>query len=444
MTPQQQAVLNTFFSPGEGYLAQAQEQDGGLGGGGGGGASGELRHGQPADAEPVVGIGALCPLLSDEGYHHLEHEQNSFFAQLMSTAAPSSQLAALADSGCGISSEMVSLSTSPTAFLDPLPHSVLACDPLVLNASPASSLASPATVRAKGVWVYPPGDNDVDERLAPGGGDSAMATSAAWSASQQRMLGALHCTLHELRKRHGEFLARLRNTLCEQIELRPLLRGQVHVFEQQITREFVQARERVIGHSEQVLSELAQRDAEVRRDLDDAAGDGNDDDDEEGEAGGDAAPASTSFLLTAAAAATGVSAPGTDAPAARTAALDSSKHRRGDDTKHESRGIRGGSSGDSSDSSSSSDNNQSDSDYDSGASRSSSSNNSGRSGGLPQDATTYLKLWLLEHFENPYPSEQEKHQLMRETGLSYSQLNNWFINARVRLWKPAVKALSAA
>ncbi len=59
-----------------------------------------------------------------------------------------------------------------------------------------------------------------------------------------------------------------------------------------------------------------------------------------------------------------------------------------------------------------------------------------------QRVSQILKNWLFDHFLNPYPRDEEKHQLMRETGLTFNQLNNWFINARVRLWKPLVNALA--
>ena len=52
-----------------------------------------------------------------------------------------------------------------------------------------------------------------------------------------------------------------------------------------------------------------------------------------------------------------------------------------------------------------------------------------------------LKTWLFDNFLNPYPSEDEKLELMRASRLNYSQLNNWFINARVRLWRPIVEWL---
>ncbi|KAK4536651.1 hypothetical protein CDCA_CDCA09G2676 [Cyanidium caldarium] len=52
-----------------------------------------------------------------------------------------------------------------------------------------------------------------------------------------------------------------------------------------------------------------------------------------------------------------------------------------------------------------------------------------------------LKAWLFDNFLNPYPSEEDKLELMRASCLNYSQLNNWFINARVRLWRPIVEWL---
>ncbi|KAL5987142.1 hypothetical protein ACLOJK_041138 [Asimina triloba] len=40
-----------------------------------------------------------------------------------------------------------------------------------------------------------------------------------------------------------------------------------------------------------------------------------------------------------------------------------------------------------------------------------------------------------------YPSDADKHLLSRQTGLSRNQVSNWFINARVRLWKPMVEEM---
>ncbi|URD88021.1 Homeobox protein BEL1 [Musa troglodytarum] len=61
--------------------------------------------------------------------------------------------------------------------------------------------------------------------------------------------------------------------------------------------------------------------------------------------------------------------------------------------------------------------------------------------GLPQRSISILRAWLFEHFLHPYPSDVDKHILARQTGLSRSQVSNWFINARVRLWKPMVEEM---
>ncbi|XP_021683464.2 BEL1-like homeodomain protein 9 [Hevea brasiliensis] len=59
--------------------------------------------------------------------------------------------------------------------------------------------------------------------------------------------------------------------------------------------------------------------------------------------------------------------------------------------------------------------------------------------GLPDHAVAVLKTWLFEHFLHPYPNDSEKQILAQQTGLSRTQVSNWFINARVRLWKPMVE-----
>ncbi|GMH25244.1 hypothetical protein Nepgr_027087 [Nepenthes gracilis] len=61
--------------------------------------------------------------------------------------------------------------------------------------------------------------------------------------------------------------------------------------------------------------------------------------------------------------------------------------------------------------------------------------------GLPERSVNILRAWLFEHFLHPYPSDTDKHLLARQTGLSRSQVSNWFINARVRLWKPMVEEM---
>ncbi|XP_073316513.1 uncharacterized protein [Primulina huaijiensis] len=59
--------------------------------------------------------------------------------------------------------------------------------------------------------------------------------------------------------------------------------------------------------------------------------------------------------------------------------------------------------------------------------------------GLPETAVSVLRAWLFEHFLHPYPKDTEKSILARQTGLTRSQVANWFINARVRLWKPMIE-----
>lgn len=58
-----------------------------------------------------------------------------------------------------------------------------------------------------------------------------------------------------------------------------------------------------------------------------------------------------------------------------------------------------------------------------------------RRGNLPAEATTILKSWLFDHKEKPYPSEEEKGELVKLTGLTIVQINYWFSNARRRILK---------
>ncbi|KAJ6814972.1 BEL1-like homeodomain protein 9 [Iris pallida] len=59
--------------------------------------------------------------------------------------------------------------------------------------------------------------------------------------------------------------------------------------------------------------------------------------------------------------------------------------------------------------------------------------------GLPERAVAVLRAWLFEHFLHPYPTDADKQMLATRTGLTRNQVSNWFINARVRLWKPMVE-----
>ncbi|KHN81503.1 Homeobox protein Meis3 [Toxocara canis] len=52
---------------------------------------------------------------------------------------------------------------------------------------------------------------------------------------------------------------------------------------------------------------------------------------------------------------------------------------------------------------------------------------------LSTKAVDTLKSWLFLHASHPYPSEDQKALLSKETGLQMVQINNWFINARRRI-----------
>ncbi|EEP78456.1 predicted protein [Uncinocarpus reesii 1704] len=55
-----------------------------------------------------------------------------------------------------------------------------------------------------------------------------------------------------------------------------------------------------------------------------------------------------------------------------------------------------------------------------------------RRGNLPKPTTDILRAWFYEHLDHPYPSEQDKQMFITRTGLTISQISNWFINARRR------------
>ena len=67
---------------------------------------------------------------------------------------------------------------------------------------------------------------------------------------------------------------------------------------------------------------------------------------------------------------------------------------------------------------------------------------SGRSSSLPAETVEYLKAWIVspEHIHHPYPTEEEKVEIMSATGIELKRLNNWFVNNRIRFWKPRYEA----
>ncbi|KAL0375830.1 UNVERIFIED_CONTAM: Homeobox protein knotted-1-like 1 [Sesamum calycinum] len=59
-----------------------------------------------------------------------------------------------------------------------------------------------------------------------------------------------------------------------------------------------------------------------------------------------------------------------------------------------------------------------------------------KKGKLPKDARVALLDWWNEHYDWPYPTEEEKNWLSDVTGLEQKQINNWFVNQRKRHWRP--------
>jgi hypothetical protein len=51
----------------------------------------------------------------------------------------------------------------------------------------------------------------------------------------------------------------------------------------------------------------------------------------------------------------------------------------------------------------------------------------------------YLKKWLREHRSHPYPSNQEKIQLAKQSSITYDQVTTWFNNARAILRRRQAK-----
>ena len=58
-----------------------------------------------------------------------------------------------------------------------------------------------------------------------------------------------------------------------------------------------------------------------------------------------------------------------------------------------------------------------------------------------------LSEWLYENFyptgtrKRPVPTKVEKKMLAEKTGLTQTQVTDWFVNARARLWKPRVEGI---
>ncbi|KAJ3280148.1 hypothetical protein HDU76_009262, partial [Blyttiomyces sp. JEL0837] len=53
----------------------------------------------------------------------------------------------------------------------------------------------------------------------------------------------------------------------------------------------------------------------------------------------------------------------------------------------------------------------------------------------PPEIRSTLLAWLNQHRDHPYPTDNDKLELAKVTGLSLQQVNNWFINARRRKYQ---------
>ncbi|CAN0266000.1 unnamed protein product, partial [Phaeothamnion confervicola] len=69
---------------------------------------------------------------------------------------------------------------------------------------------------------------------------------------------------------------------------------------------------------------------------------------------------------------------------------------------------------------------------------------------LPRSAVSAMRDWMQRHWDAPVPSDQQKAEFVRTLGITKRQASpiateNWFINARMRVWRPAMrKALGEA
>ncbi|EQC38611.1 hypothetical protein SDRG_04312 [Saprolegnia diclina VS20] len=62
---------------------------------------------------------------------------------------------------------------------------------------------------------------------------------------------------------------------------------------------------------------------------------------------------------------------------------------------------------------------------------------------LSKVAKRVLRTWFDAHFHHPYPTDEEKEVLSAQGGITIEQVNNWFINTRVREWKPKLHQILA-
>mmetsp|Transcript_22285 Transcript_22285/g.29146 ORF Transcript_22285/g.29146 Transcript_22285/m.29146 type:complete len:305 (-) Transcript_22285:32-946(-) len=55
---------------------------------------------------------------------------------------------------------------------------------------------------------------------------------------------------------------------------------------------------------------------------------------------------------------------------------------------------------------------------------------------LSKQQKAVLHQWLVNNWHHPYPTDEEKEKLAKDCGISVKRVNHWYINARVRIWRP--------
>jgi hypothetical protein len=56
-----------------------------------------------------------------------------------------------------------------------------------------------------------------------------------------------------------------------------------------------------------------------------------------------------------------------------------------------------------------------------------------RRGNLPKETTDKLGRWFSAHLSHPYPTEDEKQAMMRETGLAMSMFHGFLIDIKLTI-----------
>ncbi|CAM9729394.1 unnamed protein product [Laminaria digitata] len=58
---------------------------------------------------------------------------------------------------------------------------------------------------------------------------------------------------------------------------------------------------------------------------------------------------------------------------------------------------------------------------------------------LPAAAVKEMRTWLDQHWDDPVPTHEEKAGFAQRHDITTKQVENWFINIRMREWRPAMR-----